>query len=157
MSNTWKTCPKCQVEFELTVEFWHRHSGRKDGFDSHCKVCKGIRRKYLYERNAEEEKARVRKWRKDNRTQARAQRAARRARKAGNGVVEIVQYPEVYSRSNGICGLCQEPVSEWLFYPDQMAGTIDHIKPLSRGGQHVYTNVQLAHSLCNSKKGNRYE
>lgn len=32
--------------------------------------------------------------------------------------------------------------------------TIDHIVPLSRGGQHVWSNVQIAHAACNARKGN---
>ena len=32
---------------------------------------------------------------------------------------------------------------------------IDHIKPYSKGGQHVLGNLQVAHSLCNIRKGAR--
>ncbi len=36
-----------------------------------------------------------------------------------------------------------------------MAGTIDHIIPLSQGGEHSYKNTQLACFECNCKKGDR--
>lgn len=38
-----------------------------------------------------------------------------------------------------------------------MYPSIDHIKPISRGGLHAWDNVQLAHRKCNSYKCDRYE
>jgi 5-methylcytosine-specific restriction endonuclease McrA len=33
--------------------------------------------------------------------------------------------------------------------------TIDHIVPIAKGGKHVRENLQLAHKLCNQRKGAR--
>jgi 5-methylcytosine-specific restriction endonuclease McrA len=33
--------------------------------------------------------------------------------------------------------------------------TIDHVIPLSKGGEHSPLNVQAAHATCNYSKGNR--
>jgi 5-methylcytosine-specific restriction endonuclease McrA len=33
--------------------------------------------------------------------------------------------------------------------------SIDHVRPISKGGSHTWDNVMLAHKGCNSKKGNR--
>jgi 5-methylcytosine-specific restriction endonuclease McrA len=38
-----------------------------------------------------------------------------------------------------------------------MSATIDHIKPLSKGGEHSYANTALAHYGCNARKRDRYE
>ena len=35
------------------------------------------------------------------------------------------------------------------------ADTIDHVRPRSRGGQHVWTNVAAACARCNHRKGDR--
>ncbi|MCW2496449.1 HNH endonuclease [Jatrophihabitans sp.] len=35
------------------------------------------------------------------------------------------------------------------------ADTIDHVRPRSRGGQHVWTNVVAACARCNHRKGDR--
>lgn len=61
---------------------------------------------------------------------------------------EPVDLRLVYQRDKGICGICREPVSLELF-------TIDHIMALSRGGAHVMDNLQIAHRVCNSRKGRR--
>lgn len=35
------------------------------------------------------------------------------------------------------------------------AASIDHVIPVTRGGEHVWSNVRLAHIGCNARKGNR--
>ena len=65
-------------------------------------------------------------------------------------------------RDNDICWLCGKPV-DWTDYTMDgdtfIAGntypSIDHVKPLSRGGLHEWGNVKLAHRICNSIKSNR--
>lgn len=56
----------------------------------------------------------------------------------------------VYERDNGVCGLCNQPVSE-------SDATIDHIIPVSRGGAHVWANVHIAHKSCNCSKSNKLD
>ncbi len=46
----------------------------------------------------------------------------------------------------GICPFCQLPL-----HPEQ--GTLDHIKPKSRGGTYEKTNLVLVHDNCNAIKG----
>lgn len=74
---------------------------------------------------------------------------ARRARIAGT-FVEYVDPMVVYARDNGICGICSLPVHVNQFH-------IDHIKPLAKGGEHSYANVQIAHPSCNCKKHTKTE
>lgn len=54
---------------------------------------------------------------------------------------------EIYKRSNGMCYLCGKPLSKYTY-------TIDHIKPLSRGGTNVPENLRAVHESCNKLKGN---
>ena len=37
-----------------------------------------------------------------------------------------------------------------------MYPSIDHIRPISKGGLHSWDNVQLAHRICNTRKNNEY-
>jgi 5-methylcytosine-specific restriction endonuclease McrA len=39
--------------------------------------------------------------------------------------------------------------------PHPKAPTIDHILPIACGGNDTRANVQLAHFICNSRKGTR--
>ncbi len=57
-----------------------------------------------------------------------------------------------------ICGeMCNPNDHEWTEYFGPMSPTIDHIKPLSKGGSHTWDNVQVAHAICNSTKRDYYE
>ena len=66
-----------------------------------------------------------------------------------------VTLKKLIHRDKGICQICGKPidcydVSEHCvgpYYP-----SIDHIIPLSKGGNHTWDNVQLAHMICNAKK-----
>jgi 5-methylcytosine-specific restriction endonuclease McrA len=40
-------------------------------------------------------------------------------------------------------------------YCGTRADTIDHVRPRSRGGEHIWTNVVAACARCNHRKGNR--
>lgn len=62
---------------------------------------------------------------------------------------------DIYSRDNWMCGLCGKPIWKRAKVPHAKAATIDHIVPLSRGGDDVRSNVQAAHFICNSTKNNK--
>lgn len=62
---------------------------------------------------------------------------------------------EVYERDGWTCQLCGDPVDPDLDYPDPACASLDHVVPLSRGGTHDSTNLQLAHLRCNYAAGDR--
>ncbi|MGP9611596.1 HNH endonuclease [Corynebacterium sp. AOP36-E1-14] len=80
--------------------------------------------------------------------------ASQRAARLG-AFVENVDTGTVLNRDGWSCGICGMEIDPKLRHPNRRAGTIDHIIPLSQGGQHHYGNVQAAHYSCNSAKGNR--
>ena len=53
----------------------------------------------------------------------------------------------VYQKTNGICSICGDPISENNF-------TIDHIIPLSKGGTDDISNLQPVCRTCNQIKNN---
>lgn len=59
----------------------------------------------------------------------------------------------VYARDNWTCGICTEGIDQELTYPHPMSVSLDHIKPLSRGGEHTESNAQASHLVCNMRKG----
>ena len=55
-----------------------------------------------------------------------------------------------------VCAICGQPVDKRLKAPHPLSATVDHIIPVSLGG-HPFDldNLQLAHLVCNMKKGAR--
>jgi len=76
-----------------------------------------------------------------------ANKIRRKRARRGTQVVPVNR-ERVAERDAWRCGLCGGEV-------DRETWSLDHIRPLSRGGEHTYENVQLAHLSCNSRKGNR--
>lgn len=64
---------------------------------------------------------------------------------------------DIYERDNWTCQLCLKVVNPNLAFPDPMCASLDHVIPLSRGGSHKSSNVQLAHLRCNTSRGNKVE
>lgn len=63
----------------------------------------------------------------------------------------------IAKRDNFICYLCEEPVDMGIPRTHKSGATIDHIKPLSKGGFDTIENVSLAHWICNIKKSDKYD
>ena len=78
----------------------------------------------------------------------------RYARKLAN-FVEDVPLSYLLKRDKGRCQLCGDQLSEATKFPHPKTPTQDHIVPLSRGGRHERSNLQLACFACNRQKGNR--
>jgi hypothetical protein len=76
----------------------------------------------------------------------------RREKQLAAVFVEDVSYADLYERDDGVCKICGLPVLYDKFVDNNWSGTIDHIIPLSRGGEHSMDNCQLAHRICNSLK-----
>lgn len=62
----------------------------------------------------------------------------------------------IYERDDWICQLCRLPVDPDLHPLDRMAATLDHIEPQSWAliPDHLPRNLQLAHRVCNTLRGN---
>jgi 5-methylcytosine-specific restriction endonuclease McrA len=54
----------------------------------------------------------------------------------------------LFARDRHICAYCGDHYAEADL-------TVEHIVPVSRGGQHTWTNVVTACRSCNTRKGNR--
>ena len=83
-------------------------------------------------------------------------KAAHRLRRAlKSGALGGVRFEaeDIFDRDGWVCALCGKRVDDGLGGADRLGPTIDHIIPLSAGGRHHPLNVQLAHRLCNMRKG----
>lgn len=95
---------------------------------------------------------------------AAARDARRRLREHPPVDVEAFTKHDVGERDGWVCGLCAEPVDPTLeawvngtWVQELRSASIDHVLPISRGGEHTLGNVQIAHLGCNIAKNDRVE
>ena len=63
-----------------------------------------------------------------------------------NGAYEHITLDEIAKRDSWRCHICKRTVTRDTW-------SLDHLVPVSRGGDHTRTNVALAHRSCNSRMG----
>lgn len=68
---------------------------------------------------------------------------------------ERVSLAEIAERDGWVCRICGQNVDRSLKSPHPGSPSLDHITPLANGGQHTAGNLQLAHRICNIRKGAR--
>lgn len=162
-----KVCSKCK-EFKSLDLFSKKHTAL-DGLKSQCKACQGEAQKIYASANSESLKlktkeinsrpevlARKNTWARAHLELGRENLRIRRARLKECFVERIDDYL-VYLVNSGICQICLCPIDRSLKFPNKMSFTIDHIYPISLGGEHSYDNVQSAHYTCNCRKHNKVE
>lgn len=83
----------------------------------------------------------------------------RRARIESQMVDKDITLEGLFRRDNGICAICGKrcnyedyTVRANAFIAGDWYPSIDHIKPISKGGVHSWSNIQLAHRRCNTMK-----
>ena len=151
-----KTCSRCHVE-KPTADFPRARSSR-DGLFYKCRECANEYSRAWNRANREkvaEWRARNpgvidatrKRWLNANREQANVYVQRRLMLKRG-AYVEDVRRSVLYERDGGRCGICGQHVG----IED---ASVDHVLPLSKGGEHSYANTQIAHLSCNVRKGNR--
>lgn len=59
----------------------------------------------------------------------------------------------IFARDGWLCHLCGNPVPPELEHPDPLCASVDHVVPLSRGGDDTAENVACSHLVCNLSKG----
>lgn len=88
--------------------------------------------------------------------------AIRRARIANAPKLEQVTRKDVLEHWGSSCHLCGLPIDLGINSsprrgdPNWKSGLhLDHVIPLSRGGEHTLRNIKPAHAICNIKKSNQ--
>lgn len=176
MTEPLKQCVDCGAQKEPGC-FYPRRD-RKSGLSSRCKDCSKKRAKGWFDLNPERQRANARAWAEANPEKKRGSYASwkernkehkksydarthqqnkgrrreywhsRRAKKrAATGTVSknIVQKLLLLQRRKCVC--CGKPLGRDFH--------LDHIVPLSRGGEHSDSNLQLLRAKCNLQKGTK--
>ena len=90
------------------------------------------------------------------RAQQSKQTHQRRSKLKGGDSIDLY---ELADKSQWICALCNKVIDKnnkhYRHNTNLQGPSIDHIVPISKGGKHTWDNVQLAHLICNSLRGNK--
>lgn len=75
----------------------------------------------------------------------------RRSRLKAAKVGTVSPY-RVFARDEWVCWICRDAIVRDAVYPDPLSPSVDHVIPVSKGGEHSMANVRAAHLICNSLK-----
>jgi hypothetical protein len=145
---------------EIAQRYYEEHSEeikekvRKWNFVHPDQVREKLRK--WYQAHLDKERERIRKWYQAH-PEAAYTNGVRRRIRLENATIEKINPLKIYKRDNWVCQICGEKVNPKLRYPNPMSASLDHIIPLSKGGTHETKNVQLAHLICNLRKGIKNE
>lgn len=136
-----KKCPRCNT-WKLNNEFT-LDSSRQDGLCYLCRDCKRQDTKTYYQNHPEAMRRNQKLYREKHADLANVRsRRWNHEHRRGYSVSAIL---EVYGTK---CHLCGDGILPKHF-------SIDHVIPLSLGGNDDFSNLRPAHRSCNSSKGNR--
>jgi len=128
-----KTCHKCNIEKPLND--FHKDVARKDGHAVVCKSCKNAHQRDY----TKTESGRDSQRRRDFKDVAKKR-----------GVLQIpYKYSDIFKRDNYTCQMCGKRNLKGFDL------TIDHIYPMSLGGNDCAENAQTLCRKCNRKKHNK--
>lgn len=122
-------------------------AGNRGPIPKWCEPCKTVR---MAEQAAEFRR------RHPERVLTLAKRGGARRRAVSRDITaDKVERLIVFDRDRWTCQLCNMPVFRVFRWPAPWSASLDHVLPLSRGGEHTYQNTQLAHLRCNLRKSNK--
>ncbi|MFJ8016233.1 HNH endonuclease [Streptomyces sp. NPDC096339] len=144
--------PDCKRAFNAArMREWQRQRKAETGEWNHRRYAEQQRE---YERRRKQTQLH---WRQRYPDVAATADARRRTLVQQARTAEVFAPIDVHTRDAWTCRLCLLPIDPKVAWPDPMSASVDHIVPLSRGGEHSMINVQSAHLSCNSSKGDRVD
>jgi hypothetical protein len=171
-------CEICQKEYRPTYK-GQRSCGRACGeklkvriyvekvlsskvFFKHCFVCKSLfatryaKTKTCQNQNCKDEAIRINGREQYKKNPDRFKEAAHRRRSLMlTAFVEDVSLDYIGNRDKWICHLCNQKIDKTLTGRNPLMPSLDHVLPLSKGGEHSNKNVRISHLRCNLKKNNK--
>lgn len=150
-----KEKPKCG-----TLSGYRRHIKLKVPSCDECRAANAEKQRSYYKNNKEKIYKINRSWDARNKNKkreySRNATARRKARKL-NSKRELYTIREIIKIYGTDCYICKEPID--LLAPRkapskgwQLGLQIDHVIPLSKGGDDTLKNVRPAHTVCNIRK-----
>lgn len=142
-STTGKRCSTCHVVMPLTDFNVRRLSN--DGLQPRCRPCQKVESRKYRLANHEKERRRNHAWQRKNAVKVNLAVSGRKAF-IRRSPVSSSDWARLVHRYGSRCAYCGSdgPL------------TIDHVVPISRGGQHAIGNLLPACGSCNYSKGSRF-
>lgn len=81
--------------------------------------------------------------------------ASRKRRQRRAETWDGVTDAQIMERDRWRCGICRKRIGRTFRYPHPRSRSIDHIVPLSEGGDDTAANKRAAHLRCNQARGNQ--
>ena len=129
-----------------------RQSQMVNPIDRTCTMCGEV---YELSRGINHDSVCSKKCQKEkNRNFKREHKRRRKALLKNAKVTKFSDY-EIFIRDGYKCHLCGAKLNPRQKVPHPKAPTIDHVIPISCGGNHTRRNVKCACFMCNALKGNR--
>lgn len=153
------------------MEKMHPECGTKAGHDYHrrkykddfCQPCIDAMRQYWVDyRKRPEKKERIREYTRTNRKIRNGTRFKKLIKQGFNPAKDYFSVNMVLETYGSICHLCNEEIDITLPRQAGMPGwenglQIDHVIPLSKGGDDTLENVRPSHGKCNIRKHNKID
>jgi HNH endonuclease len=160
----------CKIRETNRTKLAHQHgtgSGdynrcRKNNNGVACAPCKAGASKYAREKFHSDPKYKEaeKRWKQANPCKVYRDNKYRAVKHGGKHKYYTRQH--IFDRDGYDCYLCNIPVDlkanhiqgqpGWELYPH-----IEHVKPLSKGGDDTLANVKIAHAICNIRKGVQFD
>lgn len=173
-----RICNLCKKYFPATLEYFTPSKNTIAKLDIYCRKCRREYARAWYQKNREKEVARSAKWNKENWEKVKATRRLHWSKNAEECREKIRNYRaknkelfsfldrEKHAKRRASIKITEKPLTRSEFAKIKKASrgicfyckgkfkklTVDHIKPLSRGGTHSADNIVMACTHCNSAK-----
>jgi 5-methylcytosine-specific restriction endonuclease McrA len=139
------------------------HYKRGENSCHDCNIARREQKNLWRKKNPDKVREHLYTWRDSHREAYRAiqrKAVAKRRTLTAGGISEPYTTEDVLDRWGTDCHICHEPidlnVSRGLGMPGWKAGLhLDHVIPISGGGDDVLDNVKPSHAICNSSKSGR--
>jgi len=80
--------------------------------------------------------------------------ARRRRRMRHQATWDRITDQQILERDKWMCWICKRRIGKTFKYPHPRSASIDHLLPLSLGGDDTAFNKKAAHLRCNMARGN---
>lgn len=149
----YKYCSKCEVEKELSSEYFYRKRDSKDGYSPECKECRKLVQKTYRKNNQDKIKEYNYKYDRSEigRKNKRNNVLRRRARKKeADDTLTTDEISHNINYFNNTCAYCGNSFSE------DTSMNLDHILPIAKRGGTTKENIIPSCARCNQSKGAKY-